>query len=93
VVATAVGGTRELIDDPSLGRLVPPGDADALAAALRDALQVRWDEGVISSAIGARTWDSVGARTARLCDFRSGTDHTPVSQTAPERESWTAGTR
>lgn len=31
VVATAVGGTRELVDDGVTGFLVPPGDPDALA--------------------------------------------------------------
>jgi glycosyltransferase involved in cell wall biosynthesis len=35
VVATAVGGTPELVRDGETGLLVPPGDASALAAALR----------------------------------------------------------
>lgn len=35
VVSSAIGGTEELIDDGSSGMLVPPGDAEALAAALR----------------------------------------------------------
>jgi glycosyltransferase involved in cell wall biosynthesis len=34
VVATAVGGIPELVDDPCTGRLVPPDDAPALAGAL-----------------------------------------------------------
>jgi glycosyltransferase involved in cell wall biosynthesis len=34
VVATAVGGTAEAVLDGDTGLLVPPGDADALAAAL-----------------------------------------------------------
>ena len=34
VVATAAGGPLEILDDPSTGRLVPPSDADALAAAI-----------------------------------------------------------
>lgn len=38
VVSSAIGGTEELIDDGRSGLLVPPGDAPALAAALRRAL-------------------------------------------------------
>ncbi|MGH2697662.1 MAG: glycosyltransferase, partial [Actinomycetota bacterium] len=38
VVATAVGGMPELIDDRSSGRLVPKGDSDALARALGEVL-------------------------------------------------------
>jgi glycosyltransferase involved in cell wall biosynthesis len=34
VVATDVGGTAEIIDDRATGRLVPPGDAGALADAV-----------------------------------------------------------
>jgi glycosyltransferase involved in cell wall biosynthesis len=38
VVATAVGGTPEVVDDGVSGYLVPPGDADALAVRIREAL-------------------------------------------------------
>lgn len=38
VVSSAIGGTEELIDDGASGLLVPPGDAGALAAALRGLL-------------------------------------------------------
>jgi glycosyltransferase involved in cell wall biosynthesis len=38
VVASAVGGTPEAVVDGETGVLVPPGDADALAAALADVL-------------------------------------------------------
>jgi glycosyltransferase involved in cell wall biosynthesis len=38
IVATSVGGMPELVDDAVTGRLVPPGDPAALAAALRQVL-------------------------------------------------------
>lgn len=38
VVSSAIGGTEELIEDGRSGLLVPPGDAPALAAALRRVL-------------------------------------------------------
>ncbi|HYQ79503.1 MAG TPA: glycosyltransferase [Solirubrobacterales bacterium] len=38
VVSSAIGGTEELIEDGRSGLLVPPGDAAALAVALRRAL-------------------------------------------------------
>jgi glycosyltransferase involved in cell wall biosynthesis len=41
VVATTVGGSPEIVRDGETGRLVPPGDARALAAAIRDLLRDR----------------------------------------------------
>lgn len=38
VVATDAGGVREIIDTPDVGRLVPPGDVDALAGAIAELL-------------------------------------------------------
>src|SRR5213076_2422257 len=38
VVATAVGGTPEVVEDGVSGYLVPPGDPDALAGRIRDEL-------------------------------------------------------
>lgn len=39
VVATDVGGTRELCEDGLHGRIVPPGDASALAAAIQPLIE------------------------------------------------------
>jgi len=38
VLATAVGGTPDLLEEGRLGRLVPPGDPNALACALAETL-------------------------------------------------------
>jgi glycosyltransferase involved in cell wall biosynthesis len=88
VVATAVGGTRELITNPALGILVPPGDFGALANALRAALNEEWNEKVIAASVAERTWDAVGKRTARLLEF----DHRQGASDA-QGMSWTTGTR
>jgi glycosyltransferase involved in cell wall biosynthesis len=39
VVATAVDGTREIVDDGVDGYLAPPGDIDALARSVSDLLE------------------------------------------------------
>jgi glycosyltransferase involved in cell wall biosynthesis len=38
VIGTSVGGTPELVRDGETGRVVPPADAPALAAAIADLL-------------------------------------------------------
>ncbi len=40
VVATAVGGTAELVDDGVSGHLVPPNDADRLAVRMTEVLSL-----------------------------------------------------
>lgn len=49
VVATAVDGTPEIVDDPATGLLVQPRDSEALAAALGRVL----DDPVLRAAMGA----------------------------------------
>lgn len=49
-VATAVGGTPEVLTDGETGWLVPAGDAAALAGALREALEDRAEAGRRGSA-------------------------------------------
>ena len=61
LVATAIGGTDELVDDGKSGLLVPAGDAGALAGALRRLLT---DTG-LRTALGAR------ARRVAIRDFSS----------------------
>lgn len=93
VVATAVGGTRELIHDAALGTLVPPDDPGSLATALRAALTRTWDEQTIAASVAGRTWDAVGQRAARLLEFDYAHDPSPVAREMGEHNSWTAGTR
>lgn len=55
IVSSAIGGTDELMEDGRSGLLVPPGDAEALAAALRRAL----GEPVLREEMAARARERV----------------------------------
>jgi glycosyltransferase involved in cell wall biosynthesis len=75
VVATEVSGTAELIPDADHGRVVPVGDAAALAAAIEELLT----DPELRRRIGARglarvrafSWEGVFVRTARLLEETS----------------------
>jgi glycosyltransferase involved in cell wall biosynthesis len=56
IVASAIGGTDELISDGKTGLLTAPGDADALAGAIRRVLA---DDG-LRAGLGARAREHVG---------------------------------
>lgn len=56
VVASTAGGIREIVRDGETGRLVPPGDARALAAAVRE---------LLDDPQRARTLGRAGARLVR----------------------------
>lgn len=66
VVATAVGGTAEIIDGAN-GILVPPRDATALERGLADALARDWDAPAMAAAAG-RGWCDVAAETLAVCE-------------------------
>jgi glycosyltransferase involved in cell wall biosynthesis len=65
VVATTVGGTPEAITDGESGLLAPPGDAGALAVALRRVL----DDEALRGRLGAAAREAVLARftLGRFC--------------------------
>ncbi|WP_313927402.1 glycosyltransferase [Pseudoxanthomonas sp.] len=65
VVATAVGGTGEIITAGN-GILVPPRDAAALERGLADALSRTWDAAAVSASV-SRGWGDVAADTLAIC--------------------------
>lgn len=65
VVATDVGGTREILNDAN-GILIPPKNVEALERALVDALSREWDHAAIANKM-QRTWDNVAEETLWVC--------------------------
>jgi glycosyltransferase involved in cell wall biosynthesis len=61
VVASRVGGVPELVTSQDLGLLVAPGDGEALAAAIEEALRRTWNRAAIAACPAARDWSTVGA--------------------------------
>lgn len=57
VVATRVGAAPDLASADST-LLVPPSDPDALAAALREALNRSWDPAAIRAGVADASWDT-----------------------------------
>jgi glycosyltransferase involved in cell wall biosynthesis len=73
MVLSDVGGFRELVEDHGAGRLVPPGDAAALAQAIGDLLadpgeRRRLAERALAAAAGPYSWDSIAERTLAVYD-------------------------
>jgi glycosyltransferase involved in cell wall biosynthesis len=66
VVATDVGGTREILHMGN-GILVKPRDVDSLHKGLVQALKQNWDHQAIAQAM-SRTWDDVAAETLAVCE-------------------------
>jgi glycosyltransferase involved in cell wall biosynthesis len=63
VVATAVDGTPEIVDDGATGLLVPPREAPALADALERVLddpatRARFEEEALRRAVTTYTWEA-----------------------------------
>lgn len=57
VVASRVGALPDLVDE-SAGLLVPPGDAPALARAIRSALDRPWDRAALRNRMLGSSWES-----------------------------------
>ena len=71
MVLTSVGGFTELAQEHGAARLVPPGDADTLGAALSELLgdpsaRERLAEAARTAAAGPYSWDGIAARTMDL---------------------------
>ena len=66
VVATEVGGVREMLPREDYGFVVPPSDEAALIAALRRAIETRWDREAITAWGRARSWQQVASETAEV---------------------------
>ncbi|WJG10450.1 glycosyltransferase [Aliiglaciecola sp. LCG003] len=58
VVATDVGGNKEVIANPQVGTIVPFDDHEKLQHAIADALTKEWDEVVIKDYAQANHWDN-----------------------------------
>jgi glycosyltransferase involved in cell wall biosynthesis len=68
MVLSDVGGFRELVEEHGAGRLVPPGDAPALAEAIGELLadpaeRERLAARARAAAEGPFSWDSIAERT------------------------------
>jgi glycosyltransferase involved in cell wall biosynthesis len=68
MVMSDIGGFREAVDEHGAGRLVPPGDATALGAAIGELLadlsaREQLAERARAAAAGPYSWDSVARRT------------------------------
>jgi teichuronic acid biosynthesis glycosyltransferase TuaC len=93
VVATEVGGNREVVRSEQLGFIVPFGQPAGLAAALDAALSRSWDSRAIVGYAEANAWD---ARVAVLCEEfgrLAGRHPAAFDGAAPERPGAEKGTQ
>lgn len=57
VVTTDVGGNSQVVNDSSLGRIVPFGNAGLLQQAIDEALRMTWDRASIRAYAESNSWD------------------------------------
>ena len=65
-VGTRVGGVPEVIVDDRLGILVEPGDPEALAQAILQALEREWDHDYIRAYAQQFTWEKIAEQVVRV---------------------------
>ena len=58
VITTQVGGNQEVINDSSLGVVVPFGDSEALLTACLQGLETAWNRPLIIQYARENTWDT-----------------------------------
>jgi glycosyltransferase involved in cell wall biosynthesis len=68
VVATAVGGVPDVLDDGLLGELVPPREPGALAAALRRVLAEPYDPSAVAQRGGRGDWNQSAAALLKILE-------------------------
>ena len=57
VITTDVGGNREVVSRPELGRVIPFGDPEALKQGLSESLEAEWDPEAIRAHAQANAWE------------------------------------
>jgi glycosyltransferase involved in cell wall biosynthesis len=85
VVATPVGAIPDLIPSADYGVLAPSRNPDALADALRHALNTDWNRQAIADRGRSRGWDCVAAELLPLLEGVVG-----EARTAGGRDRWTS---
>ena len=68
VLATDVGGNREVVADERLGLIVPFGSPERLAAAIAEGLGRAWDRAAIRDYAEANSWDDRMERLEAIYD-------------------------
>ena len=66
VIASDVGGVRDMIPSEDYGLVVPASDQASLTAALGTALRIEWDRARIAAWGQSRSWTQVAAETATV---------------------------
>jgi glycosyltransferase involved in cell wall biosynthesis len=77
LVGSAVGGTRDVVDQDRHGLLVPAGDVEALAGALDAALKREWDPAFLRARAQQYSWKNIVDELLRVYGELAGTAAPP----------------